>query len=145
MATDAVLLTETKDPIEGEMYREMLAEAGIAVRQREVANPWLNNAVIRLTPPPVELLVAEADAAEAGELVDDYSRQVEAGQLMLPEEDVDQPSVSAVPKTLRTFGLILVAVVLIVIFALYGYHTISAALPHTLPSPHYYGASTFDF
>jgi len=137
-SNEHVLVAETRSLLEAELYRELLEEAGIAVRQQEVVNPWLSNAVTRLATPRVQLLVAAEDAAPARELVDDYRRQVEAGEFVPVEDDAGQAPAVAVSSTLRSIGITLVAAFLIAVLLLHGYSTISQELPHDYPVYFFY-------
>jgi len=137
--TDRTPVLETTNAVEAELYRGMLEEAEIAVISREMANPWLRNLIIsHLVLPRVQLLVAGADAMRAGALVDDYRRQVESGELAPAEEEIGPARVMTVASMLRNIGVTFIAALLIAVLLLYGYSTISRALPHNYPPSPYY-------
>lgn len=83
---ELVTVFDADDEVEALLYRSMLEEAGIAVIERPMEEPWLEGVMQRAL--HSQLLVREEDAERAFALVDAFRREADEGVL---SHELDEP------------------------------------------------------
>jgi len=74
-----VMVFEAGDEIEALLHKQLLEEAGIDVVEQPLEPEWLEGVQQRGL--HSQLLVAEEDAAQAGELINAFTREADSGEL----------------------------------------------------------------
>ncbi len=80
-----VVVFDAETEIQAVLYRTMLEEAGIDVVERPWEAYWLE--AVRQHDLHSQLLVREADARRARELVEAFRAEANAGKLSLPDDE----------------------------------------------------------
>jgi hypothetical protein len=121
--TDYTVLIDTKDPIEVELYRVMLDEAGIVVEVLPTTSYWLTNMSGRVAP-WYRLAVRTSDLEQARVLLADYRQGVEAGRFLEPGEvlsDTKERPMGMLARAHRTGVWVLLALgILLLLFFLWN-------------------------